>query len=103
MKVTFIVTLVILVVVVVASAIIYAVLAKMGVWDQVNSLSNSIAPTTASPALHNPLTATRLVGVVAVVGAINVVLLTALATLGAAIYNLISDLVGGIEVTLTDP
>jgi hypothetical protein len=38
-----------------------------------------------------------------VIGAINVVLLTALSTLGAAIYNLISDLVGGIEVTLTDP
>ena len=37
------------------------------------------------------------------ISAINVVLLTALSTLGAAIYNLISDLVGGIEVTLTDP
>jgi Transmembrane domain of unknown function (DUF3566) len=103
MKVTFVVTLVMLVVVVIAAAIIYGVLGKMGVWDQINSLVNSVAPTTASPALHNPLTGSRIVGITAVVGAINVVLMTALATLGAAIYNLISDLVGGIEVTLTDP
>ena len=52
---------------------------------------------------HNPLTGSRIIGVVAIVGAINVVLMTALATLAAAIYNLISDLVGGIEVTLSDP
>lgn len=31
------------------------------------------------------------------------IILTALATLGAAIYNVIADLVGGIEVTLTEP
>ncbi|MGH8889042.1 MAG: DUF3566 domain-containing protein, partial [Acidothermaceae bacterium] len=56
MKVTFIVTLVILVVVVIATAIIYAVLGKMGVWDQINDLVNQVAPTTASKTLHNPLT-----------------------------------------------
>jgi hypothetical protein len=103
MKVTFVVSLVILVVVVVAAAIIYAVLGKMGVWDQINNLVNQVSPTTAPKSLHNALTGSRIVGITAVVGAINVVLLTALATLGAAIYNLISDLVGGIEVTLSDP
>jgi uncharacterized membrane protein len=103
MKISFVVSLVVLVVVVVATGIIYAVLGKMGVWDQINNLVNSVATTTSSKALHNPLTARRIVGVVAAVGAINVVLMTALATLGAAIYNLISDLVGGIEVTLSDP
>lgn len=103
MKVTFVVTLVILVVVVIAAAIIYAVLGKMGVWDQINSLVNQVSPTTAPKSLHNPLTGSRVIGITAVVGAVNVVLMTALATLGAAIYNLISDLVGGVEVTLSDP
>ena len=103
MKVTFVVTLVMLVVIVIAAAIIYAVLGKMGVWDQINSLVNSVAPTTASQTLRNPLAGSRIIGIVAIVGAINVVLMTALATLAAAIYNLISDLVGGIEVTLSDP
>jgi hypothetical protein len=103
MKMSFIVSLVILVVVVVASGIIYAVLGKMGVWDQINDLVNEVSPTTTSPALHNPLSGSRVVGITALVGGVNVVLLTALATLGAAVYNLVSDLVGGIEVTLTDP
>jgi hypothetical protein len=103
MKITFVVSIVILVVVVIATAIVYAVLGKMGVWDQINNLVNSVAPTTAGDAWRNPLSGSRVIGVVAVVGAINVVLMTALATLGAAIYNLISDLVGGVEVTLGDP
>jgi hypothetical protein len=62
-----------------------------------------VAPTTSSESLRNPLTGSRIIGIVAIVGAINVVLMTALATLAAAIYNLISDLVGGVEVTLSDP
>ena len=32
----------------------------------------------------------------------NVVLITALGTLAAFLYNVCSDLVGGIEVTLSD-
>jgi hypothetical protein len=103
MKVSFIVSLVVLVVVVVAVAIIYAVLGKMGVWSQINDLVNEVSPTTSSPVLRNPLSGSRVIGVTALVGGVNVVLLTALATLGAAVYNLCSDLVGGIEVTLTDP
>ena len=35
-------------------------------------------------------------------GLANVILLTALATVGAFIYNLCADLVGGVEVTLAD-
>jgi hypothetical protein len=103
MKLSFVVSVVMLAVVVVAVAIVYGVLGKMGVWTQINTLVNEVSPTTTSSALHSPVSAGRVVGVAAVIGAINVVLLTALSTLGAAIYNLISDLVGGIEVTLTDP
>ena len=32
----------------------------------------------------------------------NIVLLTAMATVGAYIYNLSTDIVGGVEVTLAD-
>lgn len=40
------------------------------------------------------------IGGAAVLGAINTVIFTALATLGAFLYNLCSDIVGGIEVVL---
>jgi hypothetical protein len=42
------------------------------------------------------------VGGSALLGAVIVVLLTALATLGAFIYNVCADLVGGIELTLAE-
>ena len=34
--------------------------------------------------------------------AINIVLFTALATIGSYIYNLCADLVGGLEITLAE-
>ena len=44
----------------------------------------------------------RILGYTALIGAVNVVLITALSTLGAVIYNLSADLVGGIEVTFSE-
>ncbi len=41
-------------------------------------------------------------GGAAVIGAINIVLMTALCTVAAFIYNMCSDLVGGLEVTLSE-
>jgi hypothetical protein len=41
-------------------------------------------------------------GGAALIGLVNIVLLTAMATAGAFIYNLTTDLVGGVEVTLAD-
>jgi len=37
-----------------------------------------------------------------VIGAVNVVLFIALSTIGSMIYNLCADLVGGVEVTLSE-
>ena len=36
------------------------------------------------------------------IGLLNIVLLTAMATIGAFVYNLSTDIVGGVEVTLAD-
>ena len=48
------------------------------------------------------MAAARRVTGAALIGLVNIVLLTAMATCGAFIYNLTTDLVGGIEVTLAD-
>lgn len=44
----------------------------------------------------------RVLGFTAIVCGINVILLTALATLGAFLYNLSSSVLGGLEVTLAE-
>ncbi len=35
-------------------------------------------------------------------GLVNIVLMTAMATIAAFVYNLTTDLIGGVEVTLAD-
>ncbi len=44
----------------------------------------------------------RVLGFTALIGVVNVVLLTALGTLGAFLYNLSATLLGGIEITLAE-
>ena len=47
-------------------------------------------------------TASRVLSYTALLGVLNIVLITAMATIGAVVYNLTSRLIGGIEVTLRE-
>ena len=44
----------------------------------------------------------RTIAYATIVGVINVVLMTAISTLGAMLYNVVASLVGGIKVSLMD-
>jgi hypothetical protein len=44
----------------------------------------------------------KVMGITMLVASVDVVFITALATLGAFIYNLSASLLGGIEVTLAE-
>lgn len=83
----------------VAVGLLYAVLDGMGVWDRLNSAFTEIVNESGDGGL---VSAGQVFGYAAVIGLINVVLFTALTTIGSFIYNLSSDLVGGVEVTLAD-
>ena len=85
----------------VAVGALYAVLDGMGVWDKVNGISTDLLQ--GSENASAPLiSAGRVFGVAAIVGAINIVLFSALATVGAFVYNVSADLAGGLEVTLAE-
>ncbi|MBM7458808.1 DUF3566 domain-containing protein [Rhodococcus coprophilus] len=84
----------------IAVGLLYAVLAGMGVWDRLNSAFTDIVSDAGSDGL---VTVGQVFGYATVIGLANMVLMTALATLGAFIYNLCTDLVGGVQVTLADP
>ena len=83
---------------VVAVAVLYAVLASLGVTQAVNDLFLEL--TGGGAAAAPLLTPGRFVGGAAVLAAVNVVLLTLLASLSALLYNLCASFTGGIEVTL---
>jgi len=83
----------------IAVAIIYLVLDGMGVWDRLNTGVTDILDSGDEATLIGP---GQVFGVAAILGIINIVLFTAMATIGAFIYNMSADAVGGVEVTLAD-
>lgn len=87
----------------VAVGVLYTVLDGMGVWDKLNGTYSSLVSGEGGNSPATPLiSAGRVFGIAAILGAINIVLLSALATVSAFIYNVSADLAGGLEVTLSE-
>jgi hypothetical protein len=103
MKFSFAVSLVLFVVAIIATAVLYVALDAMGVFTSVNkALADMVGATGGQASGGFKITARNVIGGAALLGLVNVVLFTALATLGAFIYNVCADLVGGIELTLAE-
>ncbi|MCS7482074.1 DUF3566 domain-containing protein [Umezawaea endophytica] len=85
----------------VAIGVLYGVLNGMGVWDKINNTAQDLL--SGSEQSGDPLiSAGRVFGVAAIIGAVNIVLFTALATVSAFVYNVSADLAGGLELTLSE-
>ena len=84
----------------IAVAFLYLVLGAMGVWSKLNSNVGDLL--TAQGGSSEIVSSGAIFGGAALIGLVNIVLLTAMATIGAFIYNLTTDVVGGVEVTLAD-
>lgn len=82
-------------------AFLYLVLGGMGVWAKLNSNVGDLL-NNASGSSAELVSSGTIFGGAFLIGLVNIVLMTALATIGAFVYNLITDLIGGIEVTLAD-
>lgn len=83
-----------------AVGVLYAVLDGMGVWAQLNGTYQDLTSDAGSGG--ELITAGGVFGVAAVVGVVNIILFTALASVSAFIYNISADVAGGIEVTLSE-
>lgn len=102
-RLAFVVSVALMIVSVVAVTIFWVVLDLTGIWDQLNgTVTNVLSDSEGSFDLTDYLGLGRLVGLTLVFSAINVVLMTAIATVAAHLYNLAAQLLGGIEVTFTD-
>jgi hypothetical protein len=85
----------------IAVAFLYLVLGGMGVWSKLNSNVGDLLNNTSGSSA-DLVSAGTIFGGAVLIGLVNIVLLTAMATIGAFIYNLTTDLIGGVEVTLAD-
>ena len=88
----------------VAVAIVWYVLSKLGVFTKIEQTIGLVTYSKNHPGANAAawFSARRWLGYAALIGAINAILFTALSTIGAALYNLITSLTGGIEVTLKE-
>lgn len=104
MKFSFVISIVAFIVLFVAVAVLYGVLAGLGVFD---SLQRTIASLTAGQGSNGVnaaqwFSASRVLGYAALFGAANILLITALSTIGAVLYNAAARLIGGVEVTFNE-
>jgi hypothetical protein len=79
--------------------VLYGVLDFAGVFRKVNETVHTIS---GDGKTNDVVTGSLVFGGATIIGAVNMVLFIALSTVGAMIYNLCADLVGGAEVTLSE-
>jgi len=105
MKVSFVLSIALGIVSLVGTAVVWEVLSSLGVFS---SLDKTVGDLTSGGSgstgfdLSSVLSFTRVEGYMLIVALVDVVLVTALATLGAYLYNLSSGFVGGLELTLAE-
>jgi hypothetical protein len=102
LKVSFVFGLAALVILLVAVALLYGLVDAMGVLSSLRQFLDDIDSTSSGPGIVAWLSFGRIITVAAVLGALNVVLFSALATMGAFIYNVTGDVVGGVDLTLVE-
>lgn len=90
---------------VVATYVLMSVIAATGLFDAVNTMVKDIL---ASPSdtttfdITTYINTKRATGLAALIGAIDVVIFTALATVFSFLYNLSATMLGGLEITLAE-
>jgi hypothetical protein len=102
MKFSFAVSLVLFVVAIVATSVLYLALDAMNVFQSINQALEQVTGQSEAAADSFKITAKGVIGTSVLLGAVNMVLFTALMTLGAFVYNVCADLVGGVELTLSE-
>lgn len=104
MKTAFLLSIAFAIVTMVSVTVVWKVLEAAGVYDSVNSTVRDVLGSASQNAfsLEQYIGLEKVLGVTALICVVDVVLITAIATLGAFLYNLSASLLGGVEVTLAE-
>lgn len=102
-RLAFVVSVALMIVAVVAAVVFWVVLAITGVWDNINdSVKNVLSDDSGGFNVGDYLGFWRLIGFALMSSALNVVFMTALATISAHLYNLAAQIMGGFKVSFTE-
>ncbi|TNC18192.1 DUF3566 domain-containing protein [Georgenia sp. 311] len=101
MKLSFLLSIAVGIGIVVAAAAMWLVLDSMHVFADIEELLVTLDSENFLR-LMDYVQFDRVVSMAAIIAVVDILLLTALATLGAFLYNIVAALVGGVHLTLTD-
>lgn len=102
MKLSFLLSIAIGIMIVVAAALVWTVLNQMEVFAKIQGLVADMDAEHIFGQMMEYLEFSRVLSVATVIAVVDIVLITALSTLGAFIYNFVAAMVGGVHLTLTD-
>jgi len=102
MKLSFLLAVAIGIMTVVATAVLWTVLDGMGVFTETDALIRGIVGEESTIDVLQFVEFNRVVALSTLIAIVNMVLITALSTIMAFIYNIVAAMVGGIHLTLTD-
>jgi hypothetical protein len=105
MKTSFLFSIAAGIMLVVAVYVVWTVLESSGLFESVNDIVKSVVSTpgdTTPFRVQDYVNTQKVMGVAALVACVDVVIFTALATLGSFLYNLAATMLGGLEITLAE-
>lgn len=102
MKLSFLLAVAVGVMIVVAAAVTWYTLDGLHVFTSVNDIIATLSGSETFFKIEDYAGFERVISLATMVAVVDVVLLTALATIGAFLYNIVAALVGGVHLTLTD-
>ncbi|MGP7959321.1 DUF3566 domain-containing protein [Sanguibacter sp. A247] len=102
MKMSFLLSIAVGIMIVVAAFVFWYALNDLGVFTSIDETIRKIVGTESELDILQYVERDRVVSMAMVIAVIDVVLLTALTTIGAFLYNVVAALVGGVHMTLTD-
>ena len=105
MKTSFLFSIAAGIMLVVAVYVVWTVIGTSGLFDSLNDMVKSVVSTpgdTTPFRVQEYVNTQKVMGVTALLACVDVLIFTALATLGSFLYNLAATMLGGLEITLAE-
>jgi hypothetical protein len=105
MKTSFLFSIAAGIMLVVAVYVVWTVIGSSGLFNSVNDIVKSVisTPNDTTPfRIEEYINTQKVLGVAALLACVDVIIFTALATLGSFLYNLAATMLGGLEITLAE-
>ncbi len=84
----------------IAVGLLFVLFSSLDVISRINAGWATVTSADAATTAGDLITAWKVFGIAAVIGAINIIILTALATVSSFVYNAAAGMAGGVELTL---